>query len=150
VIKLPNIREILQARNEIAVHKQEHGTVTEDDLMRICFNKQVEERDNKVKSKQNKRRTKQITYLNSKDRDAVIMLSAVTQSLQNLIEEWDGLANRPSFILGALRTAQTMAYKVIEWLIKDVPEKDYLKVVSDVGYFQIGIYEYSPKKRMGG
>lgn len=146
---MPTIREILEARNEIAVHKQEHGTVTEDDLMRICYNKQVEDRDIKAKNKANKRKPKQITYLNGKDRDAVIMLSAVTQSLQNLIEEWDGLGNRPSFVLASLRTAQTMCYKVMEWLIKDVPEKEYLKVLKDVGYFQIGIYEYSPKKREG-
>ena len=144
---MPSIREILQARNEIAVHRQEHGAVTEDDLFKICFNKQIEDRDNQVKNKLNKRRPKQVTYLNSKDRDAVIMLSAVTQSLQNLIEEWGRLGNRPSFVLASLRTAQTMCYKVIEWLIKDVPEKDYLRVISDVGYFQIGIYEYSPKKR---
>jgi hypothetical protein len=146
---MPTIREILKARNEIAVHRQETGTVTEDDLMRICYNKQVEERDIKTKNKSNKRTPKQITYLNRKDRDAVILLSAVTQSLQNLIEEWDGLGNRPSFVLASLRTAQTMAYKVIEYLIKDVSEKEYLKVISDVGYFQIGIYEYSPKKREG-
>lgn len=147
---LPSIRELLKARNEIAIHRQETGTVTEDDLMRICYNKEVEERDNKAKNKQNRRPPKQITYLNGKDRDAVIMLSAITQSLQNLIDEWDGLGNRPSFVLAALRTAQTMVYKVMEWLIKDVPEKEYLKVLKDVGYYQIGIYEYSPRKRKEG
>jgi dsDNA-specific endonuclease/ATPase MutS2 len=147
---MPTIREILEARNEIAVHRQEYGTVTEDDILKICFNKQVEDRDTNAKNKQNRRKPKVITYLNKQDRDAVIMLSAVTQSLQNIIDEWDGLRNRPSFVLGALRTANTMVYKVIEWMIKDVPAKDYLKVVSDVGYFQIGIYEYSPKRRMEG
>lgn len=147
---MPTIREILQAKNEIAVHKQEQGTVTADDLFRICYNKQVEERDTKAKNKANRRKPKQITYLNTKDRDAVIALTAITQTLQNLIEEWDGLGNRPSFVLGALRTAQTMCYKVLEWMLKDVPEKDCLKVISDVGYFQIGIHEYSPKKRMEG
>ena len=147
---MPTIREILEARNEIAVHKQEHGTVTEDDLFKICFNKQVEDRDIKAKNKLNKRRPKQVTYLNGKDRDAVIALSAITQTLQNLIDEWGELGNRPTFVLASLRTAQTMCYKVIEWLIKDVPEKDYLKVVNDVGYFLVGIYEYSPKRRMEG
>lgn len=43
-----------------------------------------------------------------------------------------------------------MCYKVIEWLVKDAPEKDYVSLLNDVGYFQIGIYEYSPKKRTGG
>lgn len=143
---MPSIREILQARNEIYVE----NATTEDDLMRICYNKSVEDRDKKTISKKHRKKTKEITYLNTKDRDAVIMLSAITQSLQNLIEDWDGLGNRPSFVLASLRTAQTMVYKVIEWLIKDVPEKDYLKVVKDIGYFQIGIYEYSPKKRMEG
>ena len=146
---MPTFREILEARNEIAVHRQEKE-VTEDDLFKICFNKQVEERDIRAKNKQNRRNPKQITYLNGKDRDAVIALTAITQTLQNLIEEWDGLGNRPSFVLSALRTAKTMCYKVLEWMLKDVPEKDCLKVVSDVGYFQIGIYEYSPKKRTEG
>ena len=147
---MPTIREILEARNEIAVHRQEQGTVTEDDLFKICFNKQVEDRDIRAKNKLNKRKPKQITYLSKPDKDAVIMLSAVTQSLTNLIDEWDRLGNRPTFVLSALRTAKTMAYKVIEWLIKDVPEKDYKSLLSDVGYFQVGIYEYSPRKRMEG
>lgn len=140
------IRELLKARNEIKVHE---GTVTEDDLIRITYNKQVEERDAKASAKKNRRKPKQITYLNRQDKDAVIMLAAVTQSLQNLIEEWDGLHNRPSFVLASLRTAQTMCYKVIEWLVKDVPEKDYVRVLDDVAYFQIGIYEYVPKRRDG-
>lgn len=147
---MPTFREILEARNEIAVHRQEKEIVTEDDLFKICFNKQVEDRDIRAKNKQNKRKPKQITYLSKQDKDAVIMLSAVTQSLTNLIEEWDRLGNRPTFVLSALRTAKTMAYKVMEWLIKDVPEKDYVSLLNDVGYFQIGIYEYSPKRRMEG
>lgn len=147
---MPTFREILEARNEIAVHRQENGTVTEDDLFKICFNKQVEDRDIKTKNKQNRRKPKQITYLNGKDRDAVIALTAITQTLDNLITEWDELGNRPTFVLSALRTAKTMAYKVLEWMLRDVPEKDYLKVISDVGYFQIGIYEYSPQKRKEG
>ena len=147
---MPTIRELLTARNEIAVHYQDKREVTEDDLMRICYNKGVEDKDIAKKNRANRRKPKQITYLNSKDRDAVIMLSAVTQSLQNLIDEWSELGNRPTFVLAALRTAQTMVYKVIEWMIKDVPEKEYLKVVSDIGYFQIGIYGYSPRKRNEG
>jgi hypothetical protein len=141
---------MLEARNEIAVYRQETGTITEDDLIKICYNKQVEERDTRVKNKQNKRKPKQIIYLNGKDRDAAIALIAITQTLENLITEWDELGNRPTFVLGALRTATTMCFKVLEWLIKDVPAKDYLKVVSDVAYYQIGIYEYSPKRRMEG
>ena len=144
---MPTIREILQARNEIKVHADEQGTVTEDDLFRICYNKQVEERDNRVVAKKLKKREKEITYLSRQDKDAVIMLAAVTQSLQNLIDEWAVLGNRPPFIMGALRTAQTMCYKVIEWMIRKVPEKDYMRVLNDVAYFQIGIYEYIPKRR---
>lgn len=147
---MPTIREILEARNEIAVHKQEIGVITEDDLFRICFNKQVEDREDKAKNKQNKRKPKQITYLSKQDKDAVIMLSAVTQSLTNLIEEWSKLGNRPVFVLSALRTAKTMVYKVMEYMVKDVPEKDYVSLLNDVGYFQIGIYEYAPKRRMEG
>ena len=143
---MPTIRELLEARNEIYVE----NAVTEDDLMRICFNKQVEMRDDKARAKKNRKKPKQITYLSKRDRDAVIMLAAVTQSLQNLIEDWDGLGNRPSFVLSWLRTAQTMCYKVVEWLIKHVPEKEYRKVLDDVAYYQIGIYEYMPKKRTEG
>ena len=146
---MPTIREILQARNEIKVHKDEQGTVTEDDLFKICYNKQVEERDNKALAKKNKRKPKEITYLSRQDKDAVITLSAITQTLQNLIDEWAALGNRPSFILGSLRSAQTMCYKVMEWMVRDVPEKDYMRLLDDVAYFQIGIYEYAPKRREG-
>jgi len=56
---MPTFREILEARNEIAVHRQEKE-ITEDDLFKICFNKQVEDRDIRAKNKQNKRKPKQI------------------------------------------------------------------------------------------
>jgi len=144
---MPTIREILQARNEIKVHKDEQGTITEDDIFKICYNKQVEERDNKALAKKNKRKPKEITYLSRQDKDAVITLSAITQTLQNLIDEWAALGNRPSFLLASLRTAQTMCYKALEWLLKDVSEKDYASLLDDVAYFQIGIYEYAPKRR---
>ena len=144
---MPTIREILQARNEIKVHKDEQGTVTEDDLFKICYNKQVEIRDNNALAKKLKRKPKEITYLNRHDKDAAIMLCGVTQSIQNLIDEWAALGNRPSFLLASLRTAQTMCYKVLEWLLKDVSEKDYASLLDDVAYFQIGIFEYAPKRR---
>ena len=144
---MPTIREILHARNEIKVHKDEQGTVTEDDLFKICYNKQVEDRDNKTLAKKLKCKPKEITYLNRHDKDAAIMLCGVTQSIQNLIDEWAALGNRPSFLLASLRTAQTMCYKVLEWLLKDVSEKDYASLLDDVAYFQIGIFEYAPKRR---
>ena len=53
---MPTFREILEARNEIFVE----NAVTEDDLFKICFNKQVEDRDIRAKNKQNKRKPKQI------------------------------------------------------------------------------------------
>ena len=58
---MPTIREILQARNEIKVHKDEQGTVTEDDLFKICYNKQVEIRDNNALAKKLKCKPKRQT-----------------------------------------------------------------------------------------
>ncbi len=57
------------------------------------------------------------------------------------------MGNRPPVIMKALRTAQTMVYKAIEWQIKDVPEKDYMAVLKDIGYHQVGVFEYDPVKR---
>lgn len=75
------------------------------------------------------------------------MLAAITQTLQNIIDAWQKLGNRPSFVLGALRTAQTMVYKALEWQVKDVPEKDFMAVIRDIGYHQVGIMEYEPVRR---
>lgn len=115
------IREILQARNELYVE----NAVTEDDLYRICYNKQVELREQKDQEKNNRRKPKEISYLSKQDRDSLIVLSAITQTLNNLIESWGRLGNRPPLVMKGLRTALTMCYKAIEWQMKGISEKDY-------------------------
>lgn len=141
---MPTIRELLEARNEIYVE----NAVTEDDLIRVCYNKQVELRDNQAKARQHKqRKAKEVTYLSQKDREAVIILSAITQTLQNLIDDWEKLGNRPAIVIKGLKTAKTMCYKAIEWLFRGINEKDYRRVMDDVAYHQIGIYEYTPIKK---
>lgn len=138
---MPTFTELLEAKDDI--HTQ--SAITKDEIMVATINQQIRERRTREENKAKRKKPKKITYLSKEERDTAIKLIAVATVLQVIIEEWDALGNRPTVIIGALRTAKTMTYKAIEWMIKDVPQKDYQAILSDIGYYTIGAYEYTPR-----
>ena len=148
---MATIGELMRARNHIAVWEQEHGRqATPDDMMVILYNQKAEEAREKVQSKK-KRKQKHLqrkTYLTKRDRELIIVMAACTQGLQNIIDEWQEHAQHP-FLLRCLRTANSWIYKAMEWMCKELPERDKLSLLRDSAYFEVGIIEYSVRRKAG-
>lgn len=148
---MATIAELLRARNHIAVWEQEHGKeATPDDLMVILYNQKVEDAREKVQSKK-KRKQKQPQrkqYLTKRDRELIIVMAACTQGLQNIIDEWQE-HNQPPFLLRCIRTANTWIYKAMEWMAKDMPDREKMSLFRDSAYYEVGIIEYSVRRKAG-
>ncbi len=148
---MASIAELLRARNHIAVWEQEHGKeATPDDLMVILYNQKAEEAREKVQSKK-KRKQKQPQrkqYLTKRDRELIIVMAACTQGLQNIIDEWQE-HNQPPFLLRCIRTANTWIYKAMEWMAKDMPDREKMSPFRDSAYYEVGIIEYSVRRKAG-
>lgn len=134
---------MLEARNEIHCENVE----TMDDAIRACWQKQLSDKEQKEANKLNRKPEKKMTYLSQNERQTAIMFAAITESLQQIIDEWDSMGNRPKAIVAGLRCAKTMTTKALEWLVRDVPEEDYMRLLKDVGYYVIGVSAYEPRKR---
>ncbi|MCK9327806.1 MAG: hypothetical protein M0P69_20085 [Bacteroidales bacterium] len=148
---MATIAELMRARNHIAVWEQEHGKeATPDDLMVILYNQKVEDAREKVQSKK-KRKQKQPQrkqYLTKRDRELIIVMAACTQGLQNIIDEWQE-HNQPPFLLRCIRTANTWIYKAMEWMAKDMPDREKMSLFRDSAYYEVGIIEYSVRRKAG-
>jgi hypothetical protein len=148
---MATIAELMRARNHIAVWEQEHGKeATPDDLMVILYNQKVEDAREKVQSKK-KRKQKQPQrkqYLTKRDRELIIVMAACTQGLQNIIDEWQEHNQHP-FLLRCLRTANAWIYKAMEWMAKDMPDREKMSLFRDSAYYEVGIIEYSVRRKAG-
>lgn len=145
---MATIAELLRARNHIAVWEQEHGReATPDDLMVILYNQQTEETREKRESKKRmkKRQVKKKEYLTKRDKEYLIVMAACTQGLQNIIDEWQEHDQNP-FLLRCLRTSETWLYKAMEWMTKDLPEREKMNLLRTAAYNEVGIIEYSVKR----
>lgn len=146
---MATIAELLRARNHIAVWEQEHGReATPDDLMVILYNQKAEESREKIQSKKKRKQKQpqQKQYLTKRDREFIIIMAACTQGLQNIIDEWQEHDQHP-FLLRCLRTANTWIYKAMEWMTKELPDKEKMSLLRDSAYFEVGIIEYSVRRR---
>lgn len=148
---MATIGELMRARNHIAVWEQEHGRqATPDDIMIILYNQKAEEAREKVQSKKKRKQKppKQKNYLTKRDREFIIVMAACTQGLQNIIDEWQEHNQHP-FLLRCLRTANTWVYKAMEWMTKDLPERDQMSLLRDSAYYEVAIIEYSVRRKVG-
>ncbi len=149
---MATIAELLKARNHIAVWEQEHDReATPDDLMVILYNQKTEEAREKRESKKrikNKQAKKQ-DYLTKRDKEYIIVMAACTQGIQNIIDEWQEHDQHP-FLLRCLRTANTWLYKAMDWMTKDLPEREKMSLFRDSAYYEVGIIEYSVRRRRAG
>ncbi len=148
---MATIAELMRARNHIAVWEHEHGRqATPDDIMVILYNQKVEEAREKVQSKKKRKQKppQNKTYLTKRDRELIIVMAACTQGLQNIIDEWQEHTQHP-FLLRCLRTANSWIYKAMEWMCKELPERDKVSLLRDSAYYEVGILEYSVKRKAG-
>jgi len=76
-------------------------------------------------------------------------MAACTQGIQNIIDEWQEHDQHP-FLLRCLRTANTWIYKAMEWMTKDLPQRELISLVRDTAYNEVGIIEYSVRRRKAG
>lgn len=150
---MPTIAELLKARNHIAVWEQEHSReATPSDLQVILYNQKVEEQRAKEAARRRRKQKKQARskdYLTKRDKEYIIIMAACTQGLQNIIDEWQEHDQNP-FLLRCLRTSSTWLYKAMNWMTKDLPERDKLSLLRDAAYHEVGIIEYSVRRRRAG
>ena len=145
---MATIAELMRARNHIAVWEQENGReATPDDIIVILYNQKVEE--DRAKREAHKRRKqkqpKKKEYLTKRDREYIIVMAACTQGLQNIIDDWEEHDQHP-FLLRCLRTANTWLYKAMDWMTKDLPEREKMSLLRDAAYHEVGIIEYSVRR----
>lgn len=148
---MATIAELMRARNHIAVWEQESGReATPDDLMVILHNQKAQEGREKAESKKRRKQKqpKKKDYLTKRDREIIIVMAACTQGLQNIIDEWQEHNQHP-FLLRCLRTANTWIYKAMEWMTKDLPERDLMGLLRESAYNEVGIIEYSVRRKAG-
>ena len=145
---MATIAELMRARNDIAVWEQENGReATPDDIMVILYNQKVEE--DRAKQEARKRRKqkqpKKKEYLSKRDKEYILIMAACTQGLERIITDWEDHDQHP-FLLRCLRTANTWIYKAMEWMLKDLPQREIDNVFREAAYHEIGIIEYSVRR----
>jgi hypothetical protein len=96
-----------------------------------------------------KKQSKAKGYLTQRDKEYIIVMAACTQGIQNIIDEWQEHDQHP-FLLRCLRTANTWIYKAMEWMTKDLPQRELISLVRDTAYNEVGIIEYSVRRRKAG
>lgn len=150
---MATIGELLMARNHIAVWEQENSReATPDDIMIILHNQQVEEQREKSAARQRRKQKKQAktkNYLTQRDKEYIIVMAACTRGIQNIIDEWQEHDQNP-FLLRCLRTANTWLYKAMDWMAKDLPEREKMSLLRDAAYHEVGIIEYEVRRRRAG
>ena len=145
---MATIAELMRARNHIAVWEQENGReASPDDLMIILYNEKVDrERRKRAAQKRRKQKTvKKKEYLSKRDKEYVLIMAACTQGLERIINDWEDHDQHP-FLLRCLRTANTWIYKAMEWMLKDLPQREIDNVFREAAYHEIGIIEYSARR----
>lgn len=145
---MATIAELIRARNDIAVWEQENAReASPDDLMVILYNEKVNrERKKRAAQKRRKQKTvKKKEYLSKRDKEYILIMAACAQGLERIINDWEDHDQHP-FLLRCLRTANTWIYKAMEWMLKDLPQREIDNVFREVAYHEIGIIEYSVRR----
>lgn|GEM_PF-2529023 len=139
---MPTIKELLEAKDVIAIHEMEKGEVTYDDLMRILHNSRVNKKTHETAKKKEYAKD----YLSKADRETFIKLAALLSCLEEVIEAWSKSRN-PKQWTTWLKIAKTNIFKVMVEMFRQVPEEQHQKLFKEIAYHRVYIGEYEVKRR---
>lgn len=138
---MPTIKELLEAKDAIAVTEREKGKVDYDDLMVILHNERVR-KNRKDRNKQEFRKD----YLSKADRELMIRLSAVYSCLEEVINYLEK-TKHPRSWLPMLKTAKTNTFKVMVEMFSQIPQEQQQRYFKELAYYNVFIGEYEPRRK---
>ena len=127
---LKDLREILEARNEIALE----GPIDLEKLEK-----------KKTTGPQPQQSTRK-NYMNRAEREEFMILAAMAGKLEEVIDNWEK-HNRPRERIKWARTSLTFLYKAMDDCVKGIPLETIAQIVREVGLCTIGVIEYEPRRR---
>jgi uncharacterized protein YcbK (DUF882 family) len=136
------LREILEARNEIALE----GPIDLEKLEKILAAKRQEKREKKKTARPQPQQSTRKNYMNRAEREEFMILAAMAGKLEEIIENWVNL-NRPKDRIKWARTSLTFLYKAMDDCVKGIPLETIAQIVREVGLCTIGVIEYEPRRR---
>ncbi len=139
---MATLREILEARNEIALE----GPIDLEKLEKILTAKRQEKREKKKTAGPQPRQSTGKNYMNRAEREEFMFLAAMTGKLEEIIENWVNL-NRPKDRIKWARMALAYLYKAMDDCVRGIPLDVIAQVVREVGLCTIGVIEYHPTRR---
>lgn len=130
------LREILEARNEIALE----GATSLTQLEKI-----IAEKKNKKKNRPRKQNRPEVRkgYMSRAEREEFMILAAMAGKLEEVIENWEKY-NRPRERIKWARSSLTFLYKAMDDCVKGIPPENIAQTVREVGLCTIGVIEYTP------
>jgi len=138
---MATIREILEARNEIALE----GPTSLEQLEKIITQKRNEKKNRPPKQKQTRQEVRK-DYMNRAEREEFMILAAMAGKLEEVIDNWEK-HNRPRERIRWAKTSLTFLYKAMDDCVKGIPLETIAQVVREVGLCTIGVIEYEPRRR---
>lgn len=138
---MATIREILEARNEIALE----GTSNLEQLEKILIRKRNEKKDRPPKQKWARQDVRK-DYMSRVEREEFMILAAMAGKLEEVIDNWEK-HNRPRERIKWARTSLTFLYKAMDDCVKGIPLETIAQIVREVGLCTIGVIEYEPRRR---
>lgn len=139
---MATLREILEARNEIALE----GPIDLEKLEKILAAKRQEKREKKKTAGLQPQQSTRKNYMNRAEREEFMILAAMAGKLDEIIENWVNL-NRPKDRIKWARMALAYLYKAMDDCVRGIPLDVIAQVVREVGLCTIGVIEYHPTRR---
>lgn len=139
---MATLREILEARNEIALE----GPIDLEKLEKILTAKRQEKRKKKKTAGPQPQQSTRKNYMNQAEREEFMILAAMAGKLEEIIENWVNL-NRPKDRIKWARMALAYLYKAMDDCVRGIPLDVIAQVVREVGLCTIGVIEYHPTRR---
>lgn len=139
---MATLREILEARNEIALE----GPIDLEKLEKILAVKRQEKREKKKTAGPQPQQSTRKNYMNRAEREEFMILAAMAGKLEEIIENWVNL-NRPKDRIKWARMALAYLYKAMDDCVRGIPLDVIAQVVREVGLCTIGVIEYQPTRR---
>lgn len=139
---MATLREILEARNEIALE----GPIDLEKLEKILAAKRQEKRKKKKTAGPQPQQSTRKNYMNRAEREEFMMLAAMAGKLEEIIENWVNL-NRSKDRIKWARMALAYLYKAMDDCVRGIPLDVIAQVVREVGLCTIGVIEYHPTRR---
>lgn len=141
---MATLREILEARNEIALE----GPIDLEKLEKILAAKRQEKREKKKTAGAGPQRQQSTrkNYMNRAEREEFMILAAMAGKLEEIVENWANL-NRPKDRIKWARMALAYLYKAMDDCVRGIPLDVITQVVREVGLCTIGVIKYHPTRR---